>query len=112
LCLVTGRCHARGGVISGQQDGGQNAALATRPRRIGRGGREHPDEVSHHFRELGVVEPQPGQAVVLYRFIALCLADLAEAPAVRYLPRETWRLLIMIWIPIGGILYLRIGRVR
>ena len=51
-------------------------------------------------------------AVVLYRFIALCLADLAEAPAVRYLPRETWRLLIMIWIPIGGILYLRLGRVR
>jgi hypothetical protein len=51
-------------------------------------------------------------ATVLYRFISFCLADLAESAAVRYLPRETWRLLIVIWIPIGGMLYLMYGKVR
>jgi hypothetical protein len=49
--------------------------------------------------------------VILYRFIAFCLDDLAHATVVRYLPRETWRLLIMIWIPFGGLLSLRYGRV-
>jgi len=51
-------------------------------------------------------------ATVLYRFMSFCLADLDQAPVVRYLPRETWRLLILIWIPIGGILYVMYGRVR
>jgi hypothetical protein len=51
-------------------------------------------------------------ATLVYRFMSFCLADLAEARAVRYLPRETWRLLILIWIPIGGMLYLMYGRVR
>jgi hypothetical protein len=49
---------------------------------------------------------------VLYRFIAFCLADLARTGAVRYLSREAWRLLILIWIPFGGVLYLRYGRIR
>jgi hypothetical protein len=48
----------------------------------------------------------------LYWFIAFCLADLDQAIKVRHLPRETWRLLILIWIPIGGMLYLRYGKVR
>jgi hypothetical protein len=48
----------------------------------------------------------------LYRFIAFCLADLDQAAAVQGLPRETWRLLIVILIPFGGLLYLRYGRVR
>jgi predicted tellurium resistance membrane protein TerC len=51
-------------------------------------------------------------AVVVARFVAFCLADLAQASEVRYLPRETWRLLILIWIPLGGILYLRYGKIR
>ena len=50
--------------------------------------------------------------VVIYRFIAFCLADLAGAPAMAVLPRDTWRLLIVFLIPLGGILYLRFGRVR
>jgi hypothetical protein len=50
--------------------------------------------------------------MVVYRFIAFCLADLASAPQVRLLPRQTWRLLVMIWIPFGGMLYLTYGRVR
>lgn len=50
--------------------------------------------------------------VVIYRFITFCLADLAGAPATAVLPRDTWRLLIVFLIPLGGILYLRFGRVR
>lgn len=48
----------------------------------------------------------------LYRFLAFCLADLDRAQVVRYLPRQTWRVLIMFWIPFGGLLYLRYGRFR
>lgn len=48
--------------------------------------------------------------VLVYRFVSFCLADLAETPVVTVLPRDTWRLLIIFCIPIGGILYLRFGR--
>ncbi|WP_433290795.1 hypothetical protein ACQP2F_23820 [Actinoplanes sp. CA-030573] len=47
---------------------------------------------------------------LIYRFVAFCLADLAGAPVVAVLPRETWRLLIVFVIPLGGFLYLRFGR--
>ena len=50
--------------------------------------------------------------VVIYRFLAFCLADLASAPAVAVLPRDTWRLLIVFVIPVGGMLYLLFGRRR
>lgn len=49
---------------------------------------------------------------VLYRFLAFCLADLDRARGVRYLTPQTWRLLILFWIPFGGLLYLRYGRFR
>jgi hypothetical protein len=45
-------------------------------------------------------------------FVRYCLADLTQAREVRYLPRETWRLIILIWIPFGGMLYLMYGKVR
>lgn len=48
----------------------------------------------------------------LYRFISFCLADLDRAAAVHGLPRETWRLLIVVLIPFGGLLYLRYGRIH
>jgi uncharacterized membrane protein YoaT (DUF817 family) len=51
-------------------------------------------------------------ARTIYRFISYCLADLARQSAVALLPRETWRLLIIVCIPIGGMLYLRFGRTR
>jgi hypothetical protein len=51
-------------------------------------------------------------ATVVYRFLSFCLADLDEATAVQYLSRDAWRLLILLWIPVGGMLYLRYGRVR
>ena len=40
-----------------------------------------------------------------------CLADLARADAVRYLPKWAWALICVAQIPSGGIAYLSVGRV-
>ena len=57
-------------------------------------------------------------ALVLIVAIALvaaweffCLADLARADRVRFLPRWAWAIACLIQIPLGGVLYLLIGRV-
>jgi hypothetical protein len=50
--------------------------------------------------------------VVGASFVAFCLADLARAREVRYLPRWGWALACLISIPLGGVIYLSIGRVR
>ncbi len=50
--------------------------------------------------------------IVAARFVAMCLADLDHTTVVRVFPRRTWRLLILFWIPFGGILYLMYGRPR
>lgn len=44
-------------------------------------------------------------------FVAFCLADLARAE-VRYLPRWGWVLACVLSIPLGGIMYLSVGRSR
>ena len=44
-------------------------------------------------------------------FDAYCLADIARASEARYLSRRTWALLCLVQIPLGGILYLCIGRI-
>jgi hypothetical protein len=49
--------------------------------------------------------------VLAIGFDALCLLDIAQAPAVRTLPREAWALLCIITTPLGGLLYLMYGRV-
>jgi hypothetical protein len=56
-------------------------------------------------------------ALVLIGAIALvaaweifCLADLARADRVRFLPRWAWAIACLIQIPLGGVLYLLIGR--
>jgi len=41
----------------------------------------------------------------------LCLVNLARAERVRFLPRWGWAVLCLIQIPLGGILYLLVGRV-
>ena len=43
-------------------------------------------------------------------FIAFCLVDLIRRPAVRYLPRWAWGLICCISVPLGGIIYLTVGR--
>jgi hypothetical protein len=48
--------------------------------------------------------------VVAVAFVVFCLVDLARAPAVRYLPKWAWALICFASVPIGGIVYLMIGR--
>ena len=43
-------------------------------------------------------------------FVAFCLTDLAHAAEVRYLPKWGWALACTLSIPLGGIMYLSIGR--
>jgi hypothetical protein len=42
-------------------------------------------------------------------FVGYCLFDLARGD-VRYLPKWAWALLCVVSIPVGGILYLLLGR--
>jgi len=44
-------------------------------------------------------------------FDAFCLQDIARADQVRYLRKWTWALICLIQTPLGGILYLSIGRI-
>jgi hypothetical protein len=44
-------------------------------------------------------------------FDAFCLADIARAAQVRYLPKWAWALICLIQTPLGGIMYLSIGHI-
>ena len=48
--------------------------------------------------------------VVAATFEIFCLVHLARAHQVRYLPKPLWVLIILISIPLGGIVYLALGR--
>jgi hypothetical protein len=50
-------------------------------------------------------------AIVL-SFEVCCLIDIARAKEVRHLDRETWALVCLVTLPLGGILYLALGRKR
>ncbi len=41
----------------------------------------------------------------------LCLAEVIRADRVRFLPRWVWAVACLFMIPVGGILYLLVGRV-
>jgi hypothetical protein len=43
-------------------------------------------------------------------FAAFCLIDLALARRVRYLPKWGWAIVCLIQIPLGGIMYLAVGK--
>jgi hypothetical protein len=43
-------------------------------------------------------------------FVAFCLVDIARAGEVRYLPKWGWVLVTLLSIPIGGVVYLLVGR--
>jgi hypothetical protein len=47
---------------------------------------------------------------VVVVFEVCCLADIARAKEVRRLDRETWALICLVTLPLGGILYLALGR--
>jgi hypothetical protein len=48
-------------------------------------------------------------AVLAVAFVGYCLFDLSRGD-VRYLPKWAWALLCVVSIPLGGIVYLLIGR--
>jgi Phospholipase_D-nuclease N-terminal len=50
--------------------------------------------------------------LVAVGFEVFCLVDLARAEEVRYLPKWGWAIVSLISIPLGGIIYLAVGRVR
>jgi hypothetical protein len=45
-------------------------------------------------------------------FDAFCLLDIARAADVRYLRKWAWAVICLVQMPLGGIVYLSIGRVR
>ena len=47
--------------------------------------------------------------VVAVGFVVYCLVDLARSP-VRYLPKWAWALICFFSVPIGGIVYLVVGK--
>jgi Phospholipase_D-nuclease N-terminal len=62
------------------------------------------------------LHPPPGWLVTLVLplgigFDAFCLIDIARAAQVRYLPKWAWTLICLIQTPLGGIVYLSIGRI-
>jgi hypothetical protein len=48
--------------------------------------------------------------VVVLGFVVCCLVDIARAKEVRRLDRETWALICLVSLPLGGILYLALGK--
>jgi hypothetical protein len=48
--------------------------------------------------------------VIAVGFVVFCLVDLARARQVRYLPKWAWALICLISVPLGGIVYLIVGR--
>ncbi|HET7490060.1 MAG TPA: PLDc N-terminal domain-containing protein [Acidimicrobiales bacterium] len=49
-------------------------------------------------------------AAVALAFVAYCLVDLARAPSSRYLPRWAWAIACVASVPLGGVVYLLVGR--
>lgn len=48
--------------------------------------------------------------VIVLGFVIYCLQDLVRQPDVRYLPKPVWAVITLVSIPLGGILYLLLGR--
>jgi hypothetical protein len=49
-------------------------------------------------------------ALLALAFVGYCLVDLSRTQ-VRYLPKWAWALICIASIPVGGIIYLLVGRV-
>ena len=47
--------------------------------------------------------------ILLLAFVGYCLWDLTRTN-VRYLPKWAWVIIVVISVPLGGILYLAVGR--
>ena len=45
-------------------------------------------------------------------FVVFCEVDLSRAGQVRYLPKWAWAIICVLSVPLGGIIYLVVGRDR
>jgi hypothetical protein len=43
-------------------------------------------------------------------FVIYCVVDIARAPSVKHLPKWAWVLICLLFVPLGGIVYLLVGR--
>lgn len=50
--------------------------------------------------------------VVAVGFVVFCLVDLSRAGEVCYLPKWAWAVICVVSVPLGGIVYLALGRSR
>jgi hypothetical protein len=50
--------------------------------------------------------------LVAVGFVVFCLVDLSRAGEVRYLPKWVWAVICVVSVPLGGIVYLALGRSR
>jgi hypothetical protein len=50
--------------------------------------------------------------LVAVGFVVFCLVDVAHAGEVRYLPKWAWAVICVVSVPLGGIVYLVLGRPR
>jgi hypothetical protein len=74
-----------------------------------------------HFLLAAAAHPQRGRLllalapllIVVVGFDAYCLVNLVRSRSVRYLPKVVWGIIIVfISFPLGGLLYLFVGRDR
>ncbi len=61
-----------------------------------------------------VVGAAVAATVAIARFEQFCLRDLAQTPdpELRLFTRQGWTVLIVLWIPFGGLAYLSFGKWR
>lgn len=50
--------------------------------------------------------------LVAVGFVVFCMVDLSRAGEVRYLPKWAWAVICVVSVPLGGIVYLALGRSR
>jgi hypothetical protein len=50
--------------------------------------------------------------VVAVAFEVFCLVSVVRTEEVRYLPRWLWAIICLVSVPLGGIIYLTIGKAR
>ena len=50
--------------------------------------------------------------ILALAFVVFCVVDVFRTAEVRYLPRWAWALICCFSVPLGGILYLVVGRKR
>jgi hypothetical protein len=49
-------------------------------------------------------------ALLALAFVVYCWVDIARARQVKHLPKWVWALICVVSIPVGGIVYLIVGR--